>query len=605
TIMFVFDIKFIAYSSSGIHSAFDNLYGTNVFSGSQLSYQAKYVDVGGKINYLLYLNFPYLFLSFMDPVSLLQLPWFAASYITSFSPYYTFGSYYEAYIWPFVVLGAIGGVYKLAKKDGKIDLSRVKRIVAIIFIIMMISWTAQYGISYSQNMPTNISEYNYDYIQALSTIKQGTPLSTPISSVEVSSSYDWNSWIYGGNQQFIIVDANSYPYSHIGNYGLYSSSGPYLVMEKNYTGQPVLNNYKDVLDGSINSPYQNISIFMPSGKYSLDISVYSNNPNSAIAFNSNVSGFKMIDVNQGIIVPFMVNKTQYIRSIITPYKLTQGYYMVNSMITSEMNPDTMIAQSSYGAVANATNYENFHYGIVLQKNVTYYFWEMTSGYPGGMYVPYSHGSSYTFNLTPYQGKYPYFNSIGNQSGIFKVSAINETFPIALVTNTTSDESLNYEIDSNLTGKTTGMIGNQEAVMISSHSSGIKNFTLSFSLMTFAMMNDSKFSITIKSIGYKQYGNIAMDYPVLMLIIPLIVGNGALIGIDKSRFISRHSGCRKYSSMATGISFLAFFTTFILYYFRMLQYTNITLILRLMGIATVIAGAAYLIFIYEDLKKRYS
>ncbi len=603
TAMFVFDIKFIAYSSAGTHSAFINLYGTNVFSSSQLLYNASFADPGSKIDYLLYLNFPYLFLSFMDPVSLLQLPWFAAGFITSFSPYYSYGVYYEAYIWPFVVIGAVGGLYKLSRSNGKVDLSKVKKIVVLMFIVMMISWTAQYAFSYSQNMPLAIPQEDRDYIQSLLPIQQGSPLTTQASNVEFTSAYDWNSWFFGGNKEYVIISANSYEFESLQHYGLYSASGQYLVYEENYTGSPVLDNYDNSMNGKLNSPDQNVSLFVPDGSYKVSVTVRSGIYDSAIVYNENSSSNKEFDVNSGIVIPFTVNETQHIKTIITPYKLTQGYYMVNSMITTSLNSSSEIAQSSYGAIANQTSYEYFPYNITLQKGNPYYFWEMTTGYPGGIKVPYSNGSSYQFQFTPSQGKYPYLNEVSSSSGKFNVTDVNESFPMALITNKTASNSMDYKIYVDGIEESKGTVNHEDTFVITSDSNGMENISLDFGLLKFSMMNGSEYYVSVESLNYKPYGNIFLDYPITALIIPLAIGNIVIIAIDRDKHIDHFVKYKGKVMAAISIASLSFFILFALYYFKIIDSPLTISIFRYTGITIALLGGIYFTFLYKDLKMK--
>jgi len=108
---------------------------------------------GAKFMYIIGLFAPLAFLSFLDPPSLMiGAPWFAASFLSSYPPYYqAVGYQYVAFVIPFIFISALYGVKRLATilpniiKEKAIG-AQITRNVFIVMMFMSILFIATLGI---------------------------------------------------------------------------------------------------------------------------------------------------------------------------------------------------------------------------------------------------------------------------------------------------------------------------------------------------------------------------------------------------------------------------------------------------------------------------
>ncbi len=399
-VFFIADMQMISYFSFSTHSALGNLYGTNPTSASSI-FQGLTFSTQSKIGYIAQTNYPYFFLSFLDPIALMQLPWILAIMISVFGPYWTYGIYYDSYTFPFVVLGAISGLARI----GKISANRktLTRIFAILILTaMLFSFIANPIFS----IPSPVSPNNLGLIQVTGTIPKNASVFSDIDSYPIVSSQAWNTTPFGFPRNYTVFNAEEGPPYSLKGYDLYAASGIYLAYKRNFTSEPVINNfyYENVpqtqsLPGTPFSYYT--QIFLPKGSYEIYANLTQKNVPGIMLINPGFTVKQFIPVTEEAIQAFQVNKTIQADYIVINVMGNYGWYGFFAKLTKTLNPyATPIASTGFDAYAYSTNYIQIPGPFTLNANTTYYLWVGTSGYPGGVSIPIAHGKGlYLMNTT--------------------------------------------------------------------------------------------------------------------------------------------------------------------------------------------------------------
>lgn len=389
-----------SYFSAGTHNITTNLYGTDVGSLNSLL-MGIHTDPQGKLANFIELNGPYLFLSFLDPVVILQLPWFSAQLISVLGGYWTFGNYYNSFIFPFVAIGAIEGLRKLSKykeseKGFHLEIGSLKKLSALVLILMVASWFAASGIPLMQNPVTPISHSNAGLPELTKVIPPNGDVFTQVNELPIVSAHSWDTWYYGPPRNYTLFSTTDGPPYPLVNYGYLASSGSFLLYEKNYTGSPVMNNFyysvSPFTSSASGAPYTYTqNLFLPKGQYQLT-ALFHNTTNYLIntVNGGNVTQRYFLNSDYAMVQPFQVNESMQLDYVILNASMTYGYYGVTSQITTSLNPSSSLEQVGYGSYA--TNLQKFNYNIRLEAGKTYYFWVWTNGYPAGLYVPVTNGT---------------------------------------------------------------------------------------------------------------------------------------------------------------------------------------------------------------------
>ncbi len=385
---FLIDIKMISFFSLGSHNALGNLYGTNVTSGSSLL-QGLESSQSSKIYYPVSTNYQYLFLSFLDPIALLQIPWYLAIWVSVF-PYWT--SYYQSYTFPFVVLGAIGGISRIGKLS--INKNLVVRILTLAVLALMItSWIA-YPVFTG---PSPVAQENLGVQQIADVLPANASVFSDVYSYPIISSHSWNTEPFGSPRNYTVFSAaNGPPYS-LDGYGLYAASGDYLAYEKNYSMPPVLNNFYYSSAPQTSSipgaPFSySTSLYLPKGEYLVKADLVQKSAPGIETINPGTVTDVQFPVNEQIIQEFTVNRTIQVEYIVIDVSPTNGAYGISAELTTAMDPyATPIASYSYYGIVNGINYIKINGPFTLSPGTDYYFWVGTSGYPGGISLPTTTG----------------------------------------------------------------------------------------------------------------------------------------------------------------------------------------------------------------------
>jgi uncharacterized membrane protein len=560
-IFFIADLEMIYYFSYHTHSALMNLYGTNPTSASSI-FQSLTMSDQSKFGYIVSTNYPYFFISFLDPIAIMQIPWILAIFISQFTAYWAYGIYYDSYTFPFVVLGAISGLARI----GKISMNK-KTIIRIFAILILVAMASSWIVSPTFSFPEPVSSNNLGLIQVTDTIPKNASVFSDINSYSIVSSQAWNTTPYGFPRNYTVFSAFEGPPYSLRGYGLYAASGVYLAYKKDYTSQPVLNNfYYEIVPQTQSVPGAPFSyytsLFLPNGKYQIYANLTQKEVPGILTINPGMTVWNFLPVTEEAVQAFQVNKTIQVNYIIINIKSNYGVYGFFAKITSSLNPyASAIASTSFTNYAVNVNYIQLPGPFALSANTTYYLWVGTNGYPGGLSIPISHGS-----------------------GLY-------------IMNTTSNvlEKANNSMQFSIVGKIPGYVPKPTFIMFNYISGNINvvrsiyltgkgyNFTLNVTskgnFTTISFMTNYAYGsfminpLIIKVPGAKEPKNYYLQnipVTVTISIIPALVMI-AMAFFDSRPLISREIGKKymKIIGIATGISFLLFFLIFGLGYYNIL------------------------------------
>ena len=586
---FYLDKYIILYFSGGKHLISTNLAGADTSSLHAILSTFKN-GLTSKINSIIELNSPFLFLSFLDPFVLLELPWFLAYSITTFSPYWSVGVYYDSYIIPFAAIAAVLGLIKLKDVFGNNDSgnSAIKKVTYLAVLVTVILLMSNIIIPMVDNpvTPVNSNEYGIDQLAAL--IPGNASVYTGVNNIPIVSSHAYNTWFYGPEQNYVIFNITSPP--NLAGYGFVAASGSYALYEKDYTGNPDFN-YMDITGSSGSydpGAIMNCSITdnypIPPGNYSLSLNInYASS--KVVTYNQNANETMFLNDSYALVYPFKLNNNFNLSSLVVNSRMTYGYYILQSMITSSTNPNSTISSASYGQNQYNFKYEDFHFnGINLTAGKTYYLWLWSSGDPGGLTFPISNNTS----TSSYIDKI--YNGTGTDSYGYKISHIYSSQPsdyapeVSFISNSpVKHEPTNIYVTS---GKNT--------TEITVSKSGDYSFDFSDGpvIISSNLLNGSlSMSYSIKSLTGKENIPFLFSAPYIVLEI-LIISSVAVYPIvsiiDKNiKLINL-----KYSELALIISLITFYSMFSLYYYR---YISVNLIyFKIIGIIIVISLFAFIL-----------
>ena len=447
-IFYVIDSNIISYFSFGGHHVTENLdsFGSGIFP-----------TIPSKLGSYMELNSPTLFLSFLDPLALLELPWIIASGATSFAPYWSPSVYYDSYLIPFIVISAIYGLKRLSNlvkdKNSRTKLLRVlSGLTLLISIVLLVSTTL---IPMDQGLSNTQTNKGVEVAQLASLIPPNESVYTGANELPIVSAHAWNTWIYGPERNYTLFNSlNGEPYNLSGN-SLVAASGSYVLFSKNYERAPRFNDF--YVSGALPSASafqqysSNANLFLPPGNYTLNLNV-NYTPSRTVKYIVNSGNYSLIPLpeNYAIVQPFTVNSTINLAYLNVPAEMYPGYYILQSMITKNMSVSSAVGQDSVGRNQYNTPSLTFSYtNTVLYPNITYYFWLWSSGVPGGLYVPLTANTTFghsdtalIYNGTGYDSYGYYFASYSNLSktdygftftlvGTSVNSSVSKTYPTSL------------------------------------------------------------------------------------------------------------------------------------------------------------------------------
>lgn len=441
-VFYIIDSHIILFFSSGTHAITSNLASTG---GNLLP------TLSSKVESFFQLNSPFAFISFFDPIWLLELPWAIASGITSFGPYWEPGVYYDTYLIPFIVMSAIFGISRLSSffNDTQSRKKFTRYITALILVISVVSMVSISIVPMAQNIQTSTTYKGNDVAQLAALIPQNAGVFTGSNEMPIVSAHSWNTWIFGSPRPYTLFNASNGPPYNLSGSGFLGASGSYLLYSSNYTGLPKFNNLEvmDSLAGASLEPISDsTSIFLPPGNYQLNASFDYSSASivKAEIGKGNMSRAFMLE-RYVVMQPFTVTTPVNLSEISVPATMYPGYYILQSEITVGNNPGKVVAQDSIGRNEYNTPSLQFSFsGQELLPNVTYYFWLWSSGDPGGLYIPLTSGnsSSHASMATIYSGSGTdsygyYFDSYTN------LTNLNKSLEFTIISSSVENKGIVY------------------------------------------------------------------------------------------------------------------------------------------------------------------
>ncbi len=588
------DSYVVLYFSGGSHILTSNLYESKLSIKSIIS-SIEY-DLNSKVNTLLYLNGPFLFLSFLDPFVILELPWFLSYSISVFSPYWSLSGYYNSYIIPFAAIAAILGLAKISYmlKDNKNRNKLINLISYLVLFVTVILLISNVLIPMYLTPVTSVNSNNYGINQLTSLIPGNASVYTGVNELPIVSSQTPNTWFFGNEKTYILYNVTHPP--PLNSYGFLAAYGSHALYEKNYNGTSKFNNLDLYCNigtynaGSYIKDKNILSTGIPKGNYKLTLSInYRGDIVKTFNENSNTSLF--LNDSYALVYPFTLKQNFNLSEIATNSSMYYGYYILQSMITDSfngyyINPSSIVSCSSYGHNEDNFKYEHFKYDTELIAGQTYYLWLWSSGYPGGMFYPVEntgHNSSYIVSI---------YNGAGTDSYGYK---IRDLYSIR-----NSDLSPKISLIGILpepTNKPTYLsvsINNNTKILDITKNTVI-NYNLdfdnlnSFNISSKTINGTMDITYNLISRSYASNNNILMEYPYITLAI--IILSFTIIYPVVNIAVKSHLILNLNLIKINLILFLIlFYISFILFYFN---YININLIFfKMYGIIITI-----LLFLY--------
>ncbi len=591
---FYIDKYVILYFSAGKHLISANLAGSNISSFSAILSTFK-ISLTSKINGLMELNAPFLFLSFLDPFSLLELPWFLAYSITTFSPYWSVGVYYDSYIIPFAAIAAVLGLRKLKDVFGNDDRgnSAIKKVTYLAVLVTVILLMSNVIIPMMDNPVTPVNSNDYAVEQLAALIPGGASVYTGVNNLPIVSSHAYNTWFYGPEQNYVLFNITSPP--DLTGYGFVAASGSYALYEKGYNNKPDFNNLDMTGSSGFYNPgaTMNYSITnsypLPPGNYRLSLNI-NYTGSKIITYNENANKTLFLNDSYALIYPFTLSNDFNLSNLIVDSSMVPGYYILQSMITSSTNPDSSISCVSYGQNQYNFKYEDFNFnGIHLTAGKTYYLWLWSSGAPGGLTFPVSNTTSTSSYIAEI------YNGAGTDSYGYKISHVYSLQPSGYaprVSLISSSPGIH-----NPTNLYVISVKNTTEITVSKSSSYSFDFSDAPITVRSNLLNGTVgMSYSIKSLTGKENIPFILKAPYVVLVI-LIISSAFVYPV--ASIIDRNTKLinLKYTELILIISLLTFYSVFSLYYYR---YISVDLIyFKIIGI--VIAGS-FFAFILKFNKK---
>ena len=311
---YYFDSWMTLFFSHGTHSIFINLQGVNVFSVSSLLSGLRTDDFTKYLN-LMYLDGPFLFLAFLDPIFIVQLPWFLATAFTTTTFYFSPGAYYDAIIAAFIPIGSLFGLRRISQKvepSKRNDFH--KRFVIITLILCVILFLAttvgvQYYAQYSRS-PVTADDQGLLFLSQQ--LNQGPLVDEAYYDLPVTGIYDWNDTYYGAQTGKIIFDGGP-PFS-LSGYGFYAADGPFMMYEKNYSSQPIYNYFYYSSEQILNQQ-NSYSFFSPPGNYTISLSLDHYHYSEPLAMGNSSGSDYFVPLGSAIAIPFELKHPAVLQAV--------------------------------------------------------------------------------------------------------------------------------------------------------------------------------------------------------------------------------------------------------------------------------------------------
>ncbi|MEM4091247.1 MAG: DUF2079 domain-containing protein [Thermoplasmatales archaeon] len=588
SVAFIFiDNQITLFFSSGAHPIYINISGSNFFSIQSLVNGIRTND-GTKIINIMYYEAPYMFLSFLDPIFILQLPWIFVSSFASLFYYYSPGNYYNIFFAAFIPIGFIYGLKRIhdsAQEEKKKSI--VKKVVVFVLVfnilIFVAAGTAQgyYDISSQHVTPGDQAP-----LILAQQLVNGRSVEVGVDELPVVGMYDWNETIYPSNSQYILF--NNSPPTTLSDYGFLAADDQYMLYEKNYTLPPRFNYFRYSVDGSIGQVF---NTFVPPGNYSVNVSIVKTHYEKPLVLARSV-GWYPLAVGQAIAVPFRVSNTEVLEGANIPvnyfggHPLYEGAWLLTGGISTSLHSIPVSISSETTFPVHAFEFNN----ITILPNVTYYFWF----YPdlsntGGLTVGQSavNGTSYLANIES-----------GSPSNITK---LNFTLPITLLFRGSAPASVPASVS--VGGMVTNVTlnrGESVSIPFNIRSSVFLPFSVNFNSTDSIAFSGSVINVEIHS-NEKVKTILLLDYPypLILLLVIVLIGT-SLIFIFYSFNLKRGKERVNKASWAVSlVSLIAFWSFYSLSYYGIVTFLNDYILLKAIGI--IMAASLLVAVITYDWK----
>ena len=542
------------YFSGGVHSIFNDIYNTNFFSFQSLISGIQYHPLTKTLN-MLFLNGPYMFLSFLDPISLLQVPWFLVTLVASSAMYFNVGNYYTAFISAFVPITSIYGIKKILEvTDHQQRKKIIKRITALILVLNLLTFAGvggfqYYASTYTSSIPTQ-DQGVYFLSQQL---KEGQPVNSNPYSLPVNELYDWNTTYYGSRNYDYLIFNNSYPTNlggvpiNLSKYGFYAANGQFVMYKRNYNSSPIYNYYYYESQESLVRT-TNFSFFSPPGNYTLSLNFSKISYSYPITTGVDSGKYFSLDKGSAIGIPFEVKYPSILKEI----ALTGQYGGVTyfySMITSS------ISNTSFSSLSSANiGSLDFHFdNIILGANKTYYFWlfpivsEVANSGNIGLPISSSNGTSYV-------------GTVGN-SGILDVSPSNFTVPITILLQSKSPRQIPIGVSVNgvETNETLSPQGYVN-LPVNVPQQNMIQVSLSINFTNYVSYHGSNITLSFHAKDNVPT-NFYLDHTLIFLLLPMGIGIALILLLFRYNFKSSRMKVHRISRNVSALSFTGFWIFF--------------------------------------------
>lgn len=580
---FELDKYMISYFSAGTHTITENLAHSNISSINSIIANFSY-DLSSKFSNIMYLNIPYMFISFLSPFALLELPWFLASGITSFPPYWTAGVYYDSYIIPFVAISAVLGFQKLSIfiKDSKMRVKVIRRLSYITFFITIVLFLSIVASPIISNHPVPVPQDDQGISSLAGLIPTNQSVFTGVNELPIVSDHVPNTWYYGPPRNYTLFNVQEGTPFPLSGYGFLAAQGSYALYERNYTGTPHYNNllinstFETYSQGErMNSIY---STFIPQGNYSICLSGNYTPDKSVIdQVNSGNSSYEFLSDNYALIYPFQFNSSMNLKEIEIDSRMTYGVYDIQAMITPALSVSNYLSYYCSNQFQYKFTGENAYIDVPIKGNTTYYLWLWSSGSPGGLYFPVHKGVNSTYVATIYSGSgtSPYGMKI---SDFYNLTSSDLNPQITFIGSSSSGEyyptnamlSMGFHSQSLINNITISGAFNY-SYKVDLPSGCLLNLTFSSGLVNGTLLS----GILIKSSTYRPASIFTLQHPYLifyiLVVISLVFLFMAFIPLNFERLnLLKSSSYLRILLIGMTISFAVYFAAFAAYYFYVLS-----------------------------------
>ena len=582
---YFFDSWMTLFFSKGTHPITINLQGVNFFSISSLL-KGIQSDTALKYSNLLYLEGPFLFLSFLDPIFLIQIPWLLATLFSTSTFYFWPGAYYDAFVAAFVPVGFLFGYRKIVNR---MDAPKVrnfhKRLVIIVLVLTLLIFASIGEVQYYETYSSErITPQDQGIVFLSQMLTQGEGVDVGVNELPVTGIYDWNDTYYGVHTEKVIF-RNSPPFSLLG-YGFYAADGPFMMYERNYTSPAVYNYFYYSEEQNLNqqTPF---SFFSPPGNYTLSLSLVHYHYSEPISIGNSSGRNYFVPLGDAVAIPFELEHPAVLQAV-SVETINEGSVWLYGMISSS-NTSVPIQSPSYAGF----NFQYFKFdNITINPDQTYYFWlipwtpnEFVNTQGIGVQESSTSGTSYLGTI--------------NNSVISEQSRLNFTVPITLYIESSTPSAL--PINMNLNGKETNVTLSPSEPYVS-NLNVFNGLQMSLVLGTNFTNYASYYGTNITLSFYAQKNlptNFWLDYPFILLLLAIAIGLPLIYALYRIDFGQRRHIINKTSATISLLTFVAFWLFYAIGYEGIVPFVYNILIFKSIGF--VLAVSFLLTIITYDWK----